>query len=181
MQRKTLNMSTPNDLGKVYIVDKPDHDDSRESSGNDTEYDKRRDQSISFDAISDPTDLQNTMDPNSAEARLDDLPDVNQNPIPDLIPDREDVSTAGAVLNNNRDQQLIRALSGQQKKMQKPIPPIRLISSQPSALLFWRHYLLLALTKLNSRVHSNRCILQKYRNNLQHLPKSPQKVIEYKE
>jgi hypothetical protein len=64
VQRKNKNMINENDLENVYVVGKMPRDEKSDfSEDSDTDYDKRRRALPFYDAIPDPEDLRQAMDP----------------------------------------------------------------------------------------------------------------------
>ena len=84
-------------LDDVYTVGKNNHDNQKDSSGNDSDRDSRRGRQDFYDTISDPSSLRNAIDPISDQEQFRNSSVLMQTPAAPLFPDRGISSTPGTV------------------------------------------------------------------------------------
>ena len=167
-------------MDEVYTVGEDNHDDKENSSGNDSDRDQRRGRPEFYDAISDPADLTNALDPMSEQNKMDNSSDVNQTPVPPLFPGRETISSASTVPYNNQAQQTNQASTVQSRQMRQNVNATPVDKFLAIWTAFSAKLPAISLHKIKFKGSQQLLHSSKLPDNL-HLPKDLQNVFEYKE
>ena len=173
-------MFNENDLERVYVVGQEIYDRNvEETEESDTEHDPRRLGLPFYDAVSDPVDLLQVMDPISTQSGSTPQENVTLTPEPVNVPRPAEISTVGTVPYNNanpRHQQQLGSLGAAQKQPRVP-KPFDIFLAISTAFL--NTLPAISLEEIKFKGSQQMLHFTKLPENL-NLPKDPQKVIEYK-
>ena len=153
-----------------------DRDQRDNSSGDDSDRDQRREGQELYDTISDPAALRNAMDPSSEQVKSANL---TQTPIPPLFNDREANASTGTITYNGQEQQTSQATSVQSRQVQRNAPATPVDKFLTICTAFLATVPAISLDEIKFKGTQQLLHFTKLPDNL-HLPKNPQRVIEYK-
>ena len=180
MQRKNKNMIYENDLENVYVVGKMPRDENGDfSEDSDTDYDKRRRALPFYDAIPDPEDLRQAMDPFHSESGKNPPADSTITPASSNAQIRSGNTTSGTISYNDvssrtHNQPGNSAATKNKTRISKPSDIFLSISTA-----FLNTLPAISLEDIIFKGSQQSLQFTKLPENLQ-LPRDPQKVIEYK-